>query len=122
LWNGNAFGEARRYGEDESAANCNEVLSDAIKDSLVRLLSQPELQARWAPAIPGAATSDASAAPAQILEALLRLKAGGMSDDTIIAFAKKQKLSSPLTTADILQWKEMGIPEAAIQAVVGAGE
>jgi hypothetical protein len=118
LWAGTAAGESRRYGEDKSADNCNEVLSDALTSATSQLVSQPGLQAQWAPQPADEMRPTTALSPGALLDELLKLKGGGMSDDILVAFVKKQKLGSPLTADDMVAWKQKGIPDAAIQAAV----
>lgn len=118
VWEGTASGETRRYGRDHSADNSNEVLSDALTDALSKLLSQDSLQSAWAPSPEGSPGSPSAVTPAMLLEELLKLKASGMGDDTLVAFVKKQKLSAPLSADEMIAWKAKGIPEAAIQAAL----
>ncbi len=44
---GAASGTANRYGRARSAANCAEVISDALKEAFVNLLGDVRLQAAW---------------------------------------------------------------------------
>jgi hypothetical protein len=118
LWSGTAFGEAHRFGRAESSANCNEVLSDALKAALSNLFSQAGLQSRWAPITAADGMVASTIAPAKLLDDLLKLKAGGMTDETLAAYAKTQRVSPPLTADDLLEWKAKGIPETAIQAAL----
>jgi hypothetical protein len=57
LTDGAASGSAHRYGRARSAENCNEVLSDALKEALAKTLSDARLQSAWASgkAAPGTA-------------------------------------------------------------------
>lgn len=48
LAEGAASGSARRYGRSRSADNCNEVLSDALKEALAEAFGHPRLQRAWA--------------------------------------------------------------------------
>lgn len=48
LVEGAASGTAHRYGRARSADNCNEVLSDALKEAFADVFSSPQLQASWA--------------------------------------------------------------------------
>jgi uncharacterized lipoprotein YajG len=62
LTEGAASGSAHRYGRARSADNCNEVLSDSVKEAFANVLSDPRLQEAWAS---GRASAGASAgAPA----------------------------------------------------------
>ena len=48
LAEGTASGSAHRYGRSRSAENCNEVLSDALKEALAEAFGHPRLQRAWA--------------------------------------------------------------------------
>lgn len=48
LAEGAVSGSAHRYGRSRSADNCNEVLSDALKEALADALGNPRLQMAWA--------------------------------------------------------------------------
>jgi hypothetical protein len=43
----NSSAEANRYGRSRSAENCNEVLSDSLKEAFATALSDRKLQAAW---------------------------------------------------------------------------
>jgi hypothetical protein len=47
LLDGAASGSAHRYGRARSGENCNEVLSDALKEAFANVLSDPRLQDAW---------------------------------------------------------------------------
>lgn len=47
LFEGSAAGAASRYGRARSGANCSEVLSDALKDAVIKVLREPGLQTAW---------------------------------------------------------------------------
>lgn len=47
LMDGAASGSAHRYGRARSGDNCNEVLSDALKETFANVLSDPRLQEAW---------------------------------------------------------------------------
>jgi hypothetical protein len=56
LFEGISSGSARRYGRARSAENCNEVLSDSLKEALANALSNTTLQNAWVsgkPAVSG---------------------------------------------------------------------
>ena len=59
LAEGSASGSASRYGRARSADNCNEVLSDSLKEAFASTLSDPQLQAAWTSgkAVAGAGSS-----------------------------------------------------------------
>ena len=61
LAEGAGSGSAQRYGRSRSADNCNEVLSDALKEAFNAVLSSHNLQTAWTSGKPpggGAAVSD----------------------------------------------------------------
>ncbi len=83
LMEGAASGQANRYGRARSAANCSEVLSDAMKDAFMKVIGDHALQTTWASGAPagGAAspstmssgtTAAASAAPKESIEVRLK--------------------------------------------------
>lgn len=47
LTEGAATGLANRYGRARSAANCSEVLSDALKEAFIEVLADGNLQSAW---------------------------------------------------------------------------
>jgi len=57
LADGVSAGSARRYGRKRSGENCNEVLSDAIKEAYAHLFDQPNLQTAWSGKRPGPPSS-----------------------------------------------------------------
>lgn len=48
LLEGAASGSAHRYGRARSGENCNEVLSDSLKEAFANVVSDPRLQEAWA--------------------------------------------------------------------------
>jgi hypothetical protein len=106
LWTGETAGDAKRPGVDGRASMCNEALSIALRGALAKVLSSVTLVTA-APTLiePGALLAD-----------LLRLKAGGVAEDVLVSYVEQRKLSRPLTVDEILQWKDAGIPDAAIKA------
>jgi hypothetical protein len=71
LSEGASAGTATRYGRARSEGNCTEVLSDALKDAFVKMLSDSALQKAWASGAPQP-SAQSPAASASIEE---RLKA-----------------------------------------------
>lgn len=124
-WRGVAQGDARRFGQDKSPANYNEVSSDAVAEALAKLLSEPAFQDALAGRPPkgaagsGSAPTESSMSPDALLQELTDLAKGGFSQGFLVDFVKKRSLATPLTTADMIKWKQAGIPEAVITA---AGE
>ncbi len=111
LWTGEAGGDATRPGVDARASMCNEALSIALRRALAQGLSSVKLETAAPVAAPPVAIE-----PAALLADLTRLKAGGMADDVLVTYVEQRKLSRPLTVDEILQWKNAGIPDAAIKA------
>jgi hypothetical protein len=68
-------------------------------------------------AVPGvAATTPILIEPAALLDDLTKLLSGGVTDDVVVAYIQQRRLTRPLTVDEILQWKNSGIPDAAIKA------
>ena len=64
LAEGAASGSANRYGRARSSANCSEVLSDALKESFVKLIGDQTLQAAWKSGVAqGTRSTGGAAAP-----------------------------------------------------------
>lgn len=70
LLEGAASGSAHRYGRARSADNCNEVLSDSLKEAFANALSDPRLQEAWASG--RAAGGTTGTAPEESVEERLR--------------------------------------------------
>ena len=64
-------GTAHRFGRARSAENCNEVLSDALKEAFANVLGTEKLQTSWASGKPSTIT-DAKAEPKESAEERLR--------------------------------------------------
>ncbi len=109
LWSGEAGGDGKRPGVDGRASTCNEVLSVALRGALANALSSVTL----------ATAAPAGIEPAALLADLVRLEAGGVAEDVLVSYVEQRKLSRPLTVDEILQWKDAGIPDAAIKAATG---
>ncbi len=119
LADGAASGDARRYGRKRSGENCNEVLSDAMKEAYANLLDQRTLQESWSgrrtqpPTLSGAGIS-----PGDLLAEVLALKSEGFSDDLLVGYVRQKILSTPMTSADLITWKTAGISETVLSAVL----
>lgn len=70
LLEGASSGSAHRYGRSRSADNCNEVLSDSLKEAFANVISDPRLQEAWASGRPAGDT--AGGTPAESVEERLR--------------------------------------------------
>jgi len=110
LWTGEASGDSKRAGVDARASMCNEALSYALVRALAQGLAAVKLET-LAPVAPETVIE-----PDALLADLTRLLAGGVTQDVLVAYVEQRKLSRPLTVDEILQWKNAGIPDAAIKA------
>ena len=73
LMDGAASGSAHRYGRARSADNCNEVLSDALKETFANVLSDPRLQDAWVSGKASGGGSGGAAKPESVEERLRKL-------------------------------------------------
>lgn len=117
LWAGESSGESKRPGVDGRAAMCNEALSIALRNAVASALTamKPDAEAPAAAPVPAQA-APVTIEPEALLADLTRLKTGGVTDDVLVTYVEQRKLSRPLTVDEILQWKSVGIPDAAIKA------
>ena len=128
LWEGNAPGDATRYGKSRNEDNVNEVLSDAIKEAYATALGDTALQNAWlgksgpvaAPAAASAGTGAPVAAmsPDEMLAELLKLKKQGFGTDLMVSFVNQKSLRSSLSADDMVKWKKEGMPQEVIQAAL----
>lgn len=124
LGSGTASGDASRYGRKHSADNCNEVLSDALKEAYSDLFDNPTLQAGWsgkgapAQAAKGQAAKGKPMSPGELLAELTSLKKQGFSTEMLIQFVDQQTLSAPLSAQDMTDYKKAEMPDAVIQAAL----
>jgi hypothetical protein len=116
LWEGAAAGDAARYGRSRSADNCNEVLSNAIKEAYADLFSNVGLQGAWmgkaAPRPPR------RIAPADLLADLVKLKGQGFATDVLVDYVNQRTLARALSADDLVRWKDAGMPEEVIKAAL----
>lgn len=73
LTEGAASGSAHRYGRARSGDNCNEVLSDSLKEAFATVLSDPRLQDAWSTGR-SSATGGASKSTESVEERLRKLE------------------------------------------------
>jgi hypothetical protein len=59
LMEGSVTGTAERFGRSASARNCNEVLSDALKDALAQIFDSSDVQKSWISGKPAPRDADA---------------------------------------------------------------
>ena len=110
LWSGEASGKAKQPGVDARASECNEALSLALRSALAKAVSLSVEPADCGPST-GRRSSDRDA-----VADLTRLKAGGVTDDVLVAYVEGRKITRPLNVDEILRWKSAGLPDAAIKA------
>lgn len=116
-----ASGRNETSGVDQRASTCNQVLTAALDEALMKIVSGGPVEAsRPVVAPPPAPPPPGTITPFGLYTDLLRLKAGGVSDDVLVAYVRQHKLSAPLSADDILRWTNAGIPQAAIQAALEA--
>jgi hypothetical protein len=122
LWEGNAAGDATRYGKSRNEDNVNEVLSDAIKEAYATALGDPALQNAWlGKSGPVASTPAAAAAgitPDELLAELVKLKKQGFTPELLVDYVNQKSLTNGLTADDMVKWKKEGMPQDVIQAAL----
>jgi hypothetical protein len=124
LGSGTGSGDASRYGRKHSTDNCNEVLSDALKEAYSNLFDNPSLQAGWSGKAAPAQAAKVEAAkgkpmsPSELLAELTSLQKQGFNPDMLAKYVSQQTLSAPLSAQDMADFKKAGIPDAVIQATL----
>jgi hypothetical protein len=118
LSSGVASGDARRYGRKRSADNCNEVLSDAMKEAYANLIDHRALQAAWAGKESPSGPKTRHISPAALLVEVIRLKDQGLSSELLIGYISQLALTQPMGADDIVDWNKAGLPESVILAAV----
>ena len=114
---GTASGGTKRYGRARSIDNCNEVLSDALKEANAAVLEHEGAQAA-SDAASAAPAPAAGLTPAAMLAEIQKLKQAGTGDDLMLEWIAGQTLRHPFTTEDVVAWKTAGIGEAVIKAAM----
>lgn len=114
LADGSASGDARRYGRKRSEENCNEVLSDALKEAYANLLNLPGLHDAWTGQRKSPEATAAAITPESLLAELLALKEKGFSVELLVQYVANQILTAPLSARDIMAWGGAGVPEPVI--------
>jgi len=112
LWTHEAEGTAGHSAVDGRESVCNDYLSLALYDAMTQALGSTGVAAPASPAAPIVVE------PQTLLDELVRLKAGGVADDVLLAYAKQRKVSRPLSIDEILAWKNAGMPDAVIKLAV----
>ena len=126
LWEGNAPGDATRYGKSRNEDNVNEVLSDALKEAYATALGDPALQNAWLGksgpvATPSAAPAAPGVAPDELLAELVKLKKQGFDTALLVDFVAGKSLTRALSSDDMVKWKKEGMPQEVIQAALKRG-
>lgn len=121
LWTGETSGDAKQPGVDARASMCNQALSIALREALAQAL--PSVTLATAPvSVPAPSGSAAVVSPPISIEPdalfadLTRLLSAGVTPDVLVAYIEPRKLTHTLSVDEILQWKNAGIPDAAIKA------
>ena len=122
-----ATGTSHVSGVDQRASTCNQVLTSALEEALAKVVTGTSFGATrelvvspTEPAPPAAPPPPGTITPLGLYNDLLRLKAGGVSDEVLVAYVKQHKLTAPLSADEILRWTNAGIPQPAIQAALEA--
>jgi hypothetical protein len=124
LWEGNAAGDATRYGKSRNEDNVNEVLSDAIKEAYATALGDPALQNAWLgksgpiASTPSSAAVAAGMTPDELLAELVKLKKQGFTPELLVDYVNQKSLTNGLTADDMVKWKKEGMPQDVIQAAL----
>lgn len=116
LWEGIVAGDAHQWGRSFSEENYNEQISDALKRTFANLVSNPGFEDAWAgkasPA-PGEGVT-----PADLRARILEMMKAGIGEDVIVSYVRAVRLTTALTTDQILEWKRVGIADPVIRAAV----
>jgi hypothetical protein len=128
LWTGTTEGGATRYGKERSSENANEVLNDALREVYTNALGDSGLQAAWVGGKPVASSSSSASAaaapavtPSEMLADLVKLKKQGFTTDLLVDYVNKKTLTKALSADDLVKWKNAGMPEEVIKAVLARG-
>jgi hypothetical protein len=130
---GTALGMAQQKGRKRNAANCGEVLSNALEQAAANLMNNASLQEGWAAAKPQAAAvavagkpkiatksvenADAKT-PDQLLQEVNKLRKQQLGTNVLVAYVQKQTLVSAFSADDLVAWKKAGVPEPVMQAAM----
>jgi hypothetical protein len=131
-YEGQATGDASRYGKKFSNTNVNEVLSDALLEAVADLISDQSLQLVW---VAGASAEEADdpsetglqenasgsrvrVSPDELLDELKRLIEGHLETETIIKYLERRALNRPLNSDDLIAFKKADVSEEILRAVI----
>jgi hypothetical protein len=114
MWEGIASGDAHQWGKSFSEENYNEQISTALKQTYANLLGSPTFQKAWS----GQTTERRSVAPTALKAAIVKMRAEGIDVDTIVGYVRAVEVEPALTSDDMIDWKQSGIPDAILRAAV----
>lgn len=87
-----------------------------MKRTYANLVSTPGFQTAWAGKAPAA---NATTVAAEELKAkILETMKAGVGVEVIVGYVKSVRLSAPLTSEQIVEWRKRGIPDAVLGAMV----
>jgi hypothetical protein len=131
---GSALGMAQQKGRKRNAANCGEVLSNALEQAAANLMNNASLQEAWAGAkaqsapvavaavSKGAATKSvanpSAKTPDQLLQEVNKLRKQQLGTNVLVAYVQKQTLVAAFSADDLVAWKKAGVPEPVMQAAM----
>ena len=94
-------------------ANYNQVLSNALREAVVVLLSDTKFHE----ALRGNANSIVVTVitPANLLNLLIPLQRSQVSEETLLQFVRDRRIRGPFTADDVAAWKEAGMPETVLR-------
>ena len=131
---GTALGMAQQKGRKRNAANCGEVLSNALEQAAANLMNNASLQEAWAgakaqsapvavaagpkgPATKSVANPSAKT-PDQLLQEVNKLRKQQLGTNVLVAYVQKQTLVAAFSADDLVAWKKAGVPEPVMQAAM----
>lgn len=124
LYAGSTTGGTNRYGKSRNRQNLNEVLSDAIKEAFTHMFDDSALQDAWlgrnhAPAKESRVESSSTTISLEeLLAELVKLNNQSFSTELMLAYVRQKTLTTSMTAAEVLKWKDAGLPEAVILAAL----
>jgi hypothetical protein len=128
VWTGIVGGSASRFGRSLKASNYQEVLSDAVFACYSKLWVDTSFREAWAGkkdaqqgrSIEAAAKRVPSETlePEAAMKKVLELKDAGFEEESLVSWIRKVGFTRPLTSDDMLQWKQTGVPQSVIRAAM----
>lgn len=118
FWKGTTSAEAERFGRKRSAANHNEVLSDALKQALSALFDNAGYREAWSGKRQASPVAKVGLTPEALLDEVRKLRDEGLSEMLLSDYISQRELARPFTADDLRQWNEAEIAEPLIQAAL----